>query len=89
MKYFLIFIMILTVLKLLWNSNLIESFSGCIKTIDTTGYTNYADMQTKIDIKNAILTDFVGDIDGVSYLNDPNSVNNDIKEEDCNLGYMR
>ncbi len=89
MKYFLIFIMILTVLKLLWNSNLIESFSGCIKTIDTTGYTNYADMQTKIDIKNAILTDFVGDIDGVSYLNDPNSVNNNIKEEDCNLGYMR
>tara|TARA_B100000123_G_C25594752_1_gene368694 strand:- start:181 stop:426 length:246 start_codon:yes stop_codon:yes gene_type:complete len=81
--------MILTVLKLLWNSNLIESFSGCIKTIDTTGYTNYADMQTKIDIKNAILTDFVGDIDGVSYLNDPNSVNNNIKEEDCNLGYMR
>ena len=89
MKYFLIFIMILTVLKLLWNSNLIESFSGCIKTIDTTGYTNYADMQTKVDIKNAILTDFVGDIDGVSYLNDPNSVNNNIKEEDCNLGYMR
>ena len=89
MKYFLIFIMILCALKLLFNNyDLIESFSGCIKTIDTTGYTNYADMQTKIDIKNAIVNDFVGDVNGISYLNDPNALSNDIKEDDCNLGYM-
>ena len=75
------------ILKFIMKNNSIELFSGCIKTIDISGYTQYPDRRNKEVIKQAILDDFVGN-NTSSYLKDPNALNNNIRSESCTLNYL-
>ena len=82
-RYILLIILISVLLRLILKNNIIEGnrgndYKSCFQKDTPPAYTQF-NTQTKKDVvRNHILKSFINDLDGNSYLADPNSLDNNI-----------
>ena len=88
-RFILYLILIFVLLRLIFKNDIIEGngsndYKLCFKQDVPPAYTQF-NTQTKKDVvRDHIIKNFINDLDGISYLANPNSLDNDILKLDGN-----
>ena len=86
-RFILYFILIIVLLRLVTKKEVIEGntsndYKSCFNKIQPPAYKQFNTETKKDVVRNHIITHFVNNLDGNSYLADPNSIDNQVLKLD-------